>query len=130
VSVLVGQPPRLAGQCGDQLAPLDIQGAQLVAGQALLRLADQGAELDEPGDLLVRLADQQVADPGRGRRLGQRRDLLRQRLVAVGLRLVLPRLPGGDELLRGQRVELVSDLVQIHPVILPPGCDELVVISR
>src|SRR3712207_8492947 len=54
---------------------LAVQRPQLVAGEALLGLAQQVAELDQALDLRTLLAHQQVADPGRSGRLGQRADL-------------------------------------------------------
>ena len=46
--------------------------------------------------------------------------VLGQRLVAVGLGLVLARLPQVDEVLRRDRVQLVGHLVEIHERPSPP----------
>ena len=64
--MLVRELPRLAGQGRDQLAALDVEGPQLVTGQALLRLADQLAELDQGGDLVAGLADRGAEEAWRG----------------------------------------------------------------
>src|SRR3712207_8609363 len=93
---------------------LAVQRPQLVAGEALLGLAQQVAELDQALDLRALLAHQQVADPGRRGRLGQRTDLAGEGPVPRGAGVLLALPAHRDELLGRHRVQLVGHLVEIH----------------
>ena len=65
---LPGQLAGLAAEGGDDLLALPGQPAQLVAHGLRLGLAHDGAQVEEGGDLVGAAADEQVGQPGTGRR--------------------------------------------------------------
>ncbi|MBZ5736775.1 hypothetical protein [Nocardioides mangrovi] len=113
---LAGDPARLGGDRGGELAALAGQRAEVVGRHRLLRGPQRLPHLEHLGDLVGLAADQQVDGPGGRRRLAQR---LHRGGEVGALELLRPGVPRGRELRQRQPVELVRDREQVSHVRTP-----------
>ncbi|SLH89150.1 Uncharacterised protein [Mycobacteroides abscessus subsp. abscessus] len=112
--MLLGDGTGAAGQRGDHLLALCGEGAQLVAGQFPLRLAQCVPEGEQRVHLVGNRPGQQIHRPGGDGGLAQLADGGGELLVARLLGRGDPLGAGGDELGRVDPVQVDGDVFERH----------------